>query len=98
MSMPAIGGRPASPDVLAAVNRERVDMGRPEIERLRRGRRRDPCGCALARSLEVFSVGESFYCIDSPTLNDGLRPMPPVLRRFMRAFDDGNYPELEMWR
>lgn len=96
MTRPATGGRPALADVVAAVNRERAAMGRPPIARVLRGVQQDPACCPLARSMDVWSVGLSFY---SPTEKDGetlnYRVLPPVLARFVRAFDDGKYPELE---
>jgi hypothetical protein len=100
--------RPTLPAVLGWVNHARRAAGLSPLDRLPRGRPRDPMGCPLARAVPGLGVYPTHcqFTTGSPKARwiagawgteiagDGQIELPTPLNAFVRAFDAGCYPEL----
>ena len=88
-------------DVLAAVNTIRELWGAPTIAEIPPGRRACPFNCPLASALSTdeynCEVAQRLYrCVPGTHRSVRIYERPVILRDFIAAFDQGEYPELEL--
>ena len=80
---------------LEAINDLRAEYGRDPLTVIPRGRRQDPEQCPVQQALAdcgVTEVDELGYYEGDDAYSD----LPPILRQFVAAVDDGGFPELEI--
>jgi hypothetical protein len=78
------------------VNQVRADLGRPPRTALERGYRSRGYNCPLARSIGGNCyIGLGWIGVGGK-LQRYTRDLPPAVKTFIREFDQGGYPELEL--
>jgi hypothetical protein len=79
--------------VLAEINLIRWQCGRPPLDKVPLGDRREPDSCPIALACKGTAFHDTIHAggVDGVVLN---LETPRVLRAFMRDFDNGQFPEL----
>jgi len=88
---------------LLFVNYTRLRLGKLPLLRLTKGRRRDPSGCPIARSIDpsgtyqmcgVVNKRGEIWRVDSGMVDTPAFKVPHGVTVFARDFDRGDYKEL----
>lgn len=86
---------PTEMEALAAINGVRAELDLPPLDAIPRGHRDRSDDCPVARALsrpgKQARVGPTWW---RTMYGQPRRPLPPVLYRFIGAFDNGDYPDL----
>jgi len=79
-------------------NSERAEQGKVPLPELPKGRKGDhkscPCGAATDLYVGLKTYGASYA--DIAVLSSSNKELPPVVKQFVRKFDDGRYPQFDM--
>ena len=81
-------------DTLGYVNRLRKGAGLPRLTRLRKGRQGSSKFCPVARSLKELDAWVSPRSLVILNLHN--HTLSASVREFVRLFDQGIYPDLEL--
>lgn len=77
---------------LAWCNERRAEQGKEPLDKLPKGRRRDPKSCPCGKATELF-VDFHTYQVEK---NDGkAQPLPREVAQFVYLFDSGGLPEYD---
>lgn len=89
-------------EALRAVNRIRAEYGAEPLTKLPRGRKCRAQLCPIARALPADKLPADtfppyvYVSGSSIVLGNATRHTPVAIRRFVAAFDFGDFPELEL--
>lgn len=85
--------------VLAYCNEKRRAYGLRPLRKVRQGAQDEPCNCPVANTIRGGSHGEGLPVkaqYERIKIASDIYSTPLFVKSFMRAFDAGLYPELEL--